>query len=78
MTKCEICEERDATMRISVCDGCHNDVILAAKGGHEEIKEDKGGKEMGGEFNDEDLADFDEESDVEDPDEPDIDIIDDE
>ena len=27
MTKCEICEEREATMKILVCDSCHNDLI---------------------------------------------------
>jgi hypothetical protein len=28
MTKCEICEEREATIVLHVCDVCHNEKVL--------------------------------------------------
>lgn len=28
MTACELCEKREATITLKVCDGCHNDFVV--------------------------------------------------
>lgn len=41
MVLCEICEKREATQTLQVCDVCHNDTIIDSQVAKIENQEDK-------------------------------------
>jgi hypothetical protein len=40
MSQCEVCEKRDATRKIDICDVCYNDLVIPIEEDSQEAKDD--------------------------------------